>query len=261
LRGIFWLEDYRLSPYYRYIWAEDNTRDKKAYEFGIELNKRVSENALLSGTFGTLSIGSSEKFIGGAGVSIFAGRGSLNISLNTSIMTYTAELLQNKIRMTAFAISTFQRINDSVDFSGSYQLRLFSDGNKGHFMILSPAYRLTQSNPNFKIGYRLIYSNYDKHKRMGYFDPKDYISNHIFFALQHNRGNFYVYLEPFIGYQNYKRYNKTNSDLIGGGYASVGFKLSRNTWIALDFEAGNYAMQTAAGWKYYQVGVGLRHIF
>ncbi len=261
LRSVFWLNGYRLSPYYRHIWAEDNKRNKKAYEFGIELRNRLSENTLLFGSLGMSSTDSSGKLVGSVGLSIFAGRGSLNVSLNTNIMTYTAELLENRIRMTTFAISTFQNIDDNLYFNAIYQLRFFSDGNKGHFILLSPTYRLLHSNPAFRVGYRLTYSSYDKHKRMGYFDPKYYISNQVFFVFQYNKGKFYAYIEPFIGYQNYRRYGTTNNDIIGGGYASTGIKFSKNTQIAIDFEAGNYAMQTAAGWKYYQIGVALKHIF
>ena len=55
---------------------------------------------------------------------------------------------------------------------------------------------------------------------------------------------FYGYIEPYVGYQNYERYDDSHSEIFYGSTGSLGYRV--NKWLAVEGNAewGNYGGST-----------------
>jgi hypothetical protein len=100
----------------------------------------------------------------------------------------------------------------------------------------------------------LIYLDFARQTRSGYFDPDNFISPQVFTTISFEREKLYGYLEPFLGYQTFHRYGDSSNDITGGGYGLLGIRLSKHFSLEVNAEGGNYDNDTAAGWSYYLVG-------
>jgi hypothetical protein len=76
----------------------------------------------------------------------------------------------------------------------------------------------------------------------------------MFASLSFEMGRFYTDIEPYVGYQFMYRYSTETDDYFSGGSGTVGFKLLKNLSIEANGEGGNYALQSATGFTYYQFG-------
>jgi hypothetical protein len=124
--------------------------------------------------------------------------------------------------------------------------------------MLSPVYTLYPKNPRINLGYRFRYLNFNRQSGSGYFDPNDFMANQIFISLNFEHDKFYLYLEPYGGYQSFRRYGDNNTGFFGGGSGVFGFNLSKNVLLEASAEGGNYALGAAAGFNYYLVGFRLQ---
>jgi hypothetical protein len=116
-------------------------------------------------------------------------------------------------------------------------------------------YTLLTGNPHLRVGYRFRYLNFERQSRSGYFDPNDFMSHQIFVACSAETGRLYGYLEPYGGLQSFRRNGvRSNDDLFGGVSGTVGYRVTNNLRAEFNGEFGNYALQTAAGFEYYQIG-------
>jgi len=89
----------------------------------------------------------------------------------------------------------------------------------------------------------------------GYYDPSSNIAQQIFTDVSFDQGPFYGYAEPYAGHQTQRRYAVTMNDYFGGGSGTLGYKPVKSLAVEANAEGGNYAVQSAAGWEYYQLGV------
>jgi hypothetical protein len=65
------------------------------------------------------------------------------------------------------------------------------------------------------------------------------------------------YLEPYAGHQSFRRNGRKTDDFFGGAYGTFGYEISENASFEMNAEGGNYALATAAGWRYYLIGLRL----
>ncbi len=132
---------------------------------------------------------------------------------------------------------------------------IFSDNNYAHDFYLSLIYRLHLYQPSFNLGLRTRYLNFKLQSYSGYFDPNNYFTHQVFTTFYAESLKFYLYLEPYAGYQSYRRYGEKISNWIGGGTLSLGWIITRDILLEINAEGGNFSLATATGWRYYVIGL------
>lgn len=158
-------------------------------------------------------------------------------------------------------LSISQRLTDRFSLAAAHSYRNYSDGNDVNDFRLSPVYSVLTKNPTINLGYRFRYLNFNRQSGSGFFDPNDFISNQIFISLNFEHERFYFYIEPYGGYQSFRRYGENKADFFGGGSGVLGLNLSKKILLEANAEGGNYAMGAAAGFSYYWVGLRLQLSF
>jgi hypothetical protein len=96
--------------------------------------------------------------------------------------------------------------------------------------------------------------NYERQCGSGYFDPNDFMSHQFFVNVSLNRAHWYGYVEPYGGYQSFRRNNADSDDLFGGVTGTVGYRFADYVKGELSGEFGNYAVQSASVFEYFLVG-------
>jgi tetratricopeptide (TPR) repeat protein len=183
--------------------------------------------------------------------------GSMGITLAEEPLNETAELIENRIRYTAARADLSSSLADRLSLSGSLGYTDYSDDNSSYNLRLALRRFLTQENPRISVGYRFVYLDFDHQSFHGYFDPNDFVSNQIFAGTTFAYGKWSGFAELYVGYQSYRRYGEDHGDIISGGAAEVGYKLTQNITADISFEGGDSSVQTAAGFRYHLLGVRL----
>lgn len=249
-----------LSFYYKD--ASDNLSHAEAYDLSINIAKRISIQSLLNLGIGFAKGGRGDLFLTGRiGIDFYALRGQMGLNLSRNLLTDTRELIDNQIRVDLYNFYFYQMITDRWIVVGTSGYRSYSDSNKAISLNTHLKYKLNFSYPLLFVGYRFIYLDFDKHKFHGYFDPKDYFSHQLTFTFLYEKEGITLYMEPFTGYQEYKRYGKKKHEWVYGGLATLSKRLMPGLNLEVNLEGGNYAAGTATGWKYYQTGLALRYSF
>jgi Tetratricopeptide repeat len=249
---------------YRRTEASDLIRDDSADEFTANVTKKFADFAVLSADAGfaqTHASTDSTFLTGGARAVFNVLDGTAGINYSREIFTETAELINNKIRIYTTRAFFSQKVADRFSLYGSYGYRDYSDGNGAHDIQFAPAYAILRGDTALGAGYRFRYFNFRRQSGSGYFDPNDFISNGIFLTFNFERGGFYLYLEPYGGYQEFRRNGGKAHDLFGSIVGSTGYRINRNFLVEVNGEYGNYAAQTANGFRYYLVGAMLKMFF
>lgn len=261
LRYTLSIQNWNFNIDYKYIQARDNYRVKVAKMFNINSYYRDSKYTGAGLRVGLVSMkkGTFERILtGGANLEILIPRGNMGFFASRDILAETAQLLENRIRFAIFGLSFYQTYPSNISLFSAINYKTFSDKNSAIDFQSSAIYFLSRkTGKSIGVGYRLKFMDFKIQSKNGYFDPDDFVSGQLLWPFYYETGKIHVSLEPFVGFQTFKRYGKRNTDLVGGGYFTGGFKLSRNVSLELSAEGGNYAAQTAAGWKYYLIGIRL----
>ncbi len=181
---------------------------------------------------------------------------SAGLSLSNEPVTDTAQLIENRIRVTTTRIFLSRGLTDRLFLYGSYGYADYSDSNSSHDFLLSPRFTLRE-NPRVNIGYRFRYLNFDRQSFGGYFDPNDFFSNQVFVNASFEAGRYFGFVELFVGEQSFRRYAVSHNDVIYGGTATMGYKLTPHISAEVTAEGGNYALQSAAGFTSFLYGFRL----
>jgi tetratricopeptide (TPR) repeat protein len=187
--------------------------------------------------------------------------GSVGFLAAKEAYAYTAELVEKDIRALILSARFIQRPTDRITLTGNYSYRDYSDNNSSHDVQASIAY-LFHRIPAISAGYRFRYLDFDRQSYGGYFDPDNFIANSVFVNLSFWTNRVYGYLEPYVGYQTFDRYGKSESEIFYGAAGSLGYRLTDRIALEGNAEWGNYAGSGIAasgeeGWYYYQIGVRL----
>lgn len=257
-----YIKDLKVTLNYYYKIGSDRIRTSHTNDINIKLGKRL-QNSLWG--FFNLGVTQGEKsgtfLVGGGGLNKLIWRGQAGLSLNKQVLKDTRELMENKIRVYTLNLFLQQVLNDRLSLYTNYNHRWYSDNNSADFFQTSLQYKINFIKPILSIGYRVVYLNFKKQTRNGYFDPNDFLSNQIFLSIYHEIPKFYIFLEPFIGHQTFKRYGDRSSDKVYGGTGTVGIKLYDSLTLEGNLEGGNYAVGSATGWKYYQTSLFFKYSF
>jgi len=87
------------------------------------------------------------------------------------------------------------------------------------------------------------------------------MSHQALLSIDYEKDPFSIFLEPYIGYQSFKRYGERDRDVILGGLGVFRYRISRKIDGEVAVEGGNYALGATTGFNYFQFSFGLRIYF
>jgi len=252
----FWLGDQKLGFSFRHTEAADKTRSNRAEDLSLKTYARLTDriSADLGLGVSVLRDRHTSSFSSGhvrLDARVFGGTVGANIT--REVVSDTAELIENRIRLTAIGVNFNQPITDRVSVSGNYQYKDFSDGNHANDLQLVSQYAVYLS-PRIVVGHRFRLLDFLKQSRSGFFDPNNYIANRAFASLYYENRFFYTYLEGYIGYQTFRRNRVASDDTVHGGTGSIGIKPMANLAIEVNIEGGNFAAGSTSGFNYLVIG-------
>ncbi len=237
-----------------------NSSDMLSGETRTPMGRRISLGAGL-GVIRYKNDDSSDFLLGHLKADAELPRGSAGIALAREPLNETAELIEKRIRFTAARAYFSRSLAGRFSLYGGYSYRDYSDDNNSHDLLLSPRYALVQGNPRTNIGYRFRYLDFNRQSFGGYFDPNHFLSHQIFMNASFESGGYFGFAELFIGEQSFTRYGAGHNDIIYGGAANIGYKLTKSISVEANADGGNYALQTATGFKSFLYGVRLSGVW
>jgi tetratricopeptide (TPR) repeat protein len=177
----------------------------------------------------------------------------LAITMGSSMLNETSELIENHIRRTIAGFEVLQQFHDRFSLSGAYNRMRFSDGNDANDIQAQSEYKITLA-PRLAFGYRGRFLDFERNTRSGYFDPADYISHRIYSGFYLKQPRFFIDLEVYYGKQDFKRYGERTDDWIAGGAGSVGIMPVRGLVLEVNASGGDFAAGSVSGFRYFTIG-------
>jgi hypothetical protein len=184
-------------------------------------------------------------------------RGNARLTASRGVFTDTAELIEKGVRYTGGGGEIDLDLSDRITSSLKYHYRDYSDDNSSNRISGEIAYTLQRETPGLNGGYRIEYLDFRRESGSGYFDPSNFLSHRLFLALSTSWNGALLYLEPFGGFESFKRGGQNVDEFIGGGYASFSVSLSESVSLEIRGEGGNFSLDTSSGFNYYQLGASI----
>ena len=252
----YWAGNQKLGLDYRHTEATDPTRRNRAEDLSAKLYSRVTD-AMGAGAaigFSQLADRHTSTFpTGQLRVDARVLDGSIGAGMTREVLSDTAELVQNRIRMTTAGLNLQQNMTERLAVQGRYNYKSFSDGNHANELQWSTQYALNLQ-PRIVIGHRFRLLDFHEQSGSGYFDPNNYFANRGFASVYFENSIYYTYLEGYLGYETYRRYGVATDNFIHGGSGSVGIKPLANLSFEINVEGGNFAAGSTSGFNYFNVG-------
>ena len=263
LAGDFWVENQKYGLSFRHTDADDPHRNNRAEEMLLKIYSRLTDLVGAGAGIGFTQADDrhTSNFPTGhvrVDTKLFAGSAGANLTRET--LTDTAELIENRIRMTNVGLYLSQPLTDRFSVYGGYNYKSFSDGNHANDLQLVSSYAIYLA-PRIVLGYRFRLLDFLKQTHSGFFDPNNYIANRAFSSIYYENRFFYTYLEGYLGYQNFRRNDVATKEFIHGGSGSLGVKPINNLAIELNVEGGNFAAGSASGFSYFIIGPRILYRF
>jgi tetratricopeptide (TPR) repeat protein len=252
----WWIWNFRTDLHYRHTEARDGARDGRAEDAAISVYTSPAPMFGIGGGLGFNQVKvdeSADSLTGHFELDFRVFKGNLGGIFSSEILTDTAELMENRIRMTTAGFSVYQALSGRISLFGGYQRKFFSDENRAHDVHLSSEYKVAL-NPHIRVGYRFRFLDFERQSFSGFFDPDDYIANRFFSSLYLDRKPLYVYSEFFLGHQHFYRYGALNSDFIFGGAGSLGLRPIEKIYLEFYVDGGNNAAGSVTGFNYVTFG-------
>src|SRR6266550_3225999 len=263
LAGDFWVENQKYGLSFRHTDADDPTRNNRAEEMLLKIYSRLTDLVGAGAGIGFTQADDrhTSNFPTGhvrVDTKLFGGSAGANLTRET--LTDTAELIENRRRMTNVGLYLSQPLTDRFSVYGGYNYKSFSDGNHANDLQLVSSYAIYLA-PRIVLGYRFRLLDFLKQTHSGFFDPNNYIANRAFSSIYYENRFFYTYLEGYLGYQNFRRNDVATKEFIHGGSGSVGVKPVTNLAVELNVEGGNFAAGSASGFSYFIIGPRILYRF
>ena len=256
LAATYWVGNQKLGLDYRHTEATDPTRRNRAEDLSAKLYSRVTDSIGAGAAIGFSQLADRHTSTFPTGllrVDAQVPNGSVGASMTREVLSDTAELVENRIRMTSAGLGIQQTLTETLSVQGRYNYKSFSDGNHANELQLSTQYSLYLS-PRINIGHRFRLLDFHKQTGSGYFDPNNYIANRGFASLYFENRLYYTYVEGFLGYETFRRNGVASDNFIHGGSGSVGIKPLPNLSFEINIEGGNFAAGSTSGFNYINVG-------
>jgi tetratricopeptide (TPR) repeat protein len=256
LQGSFWLGNQKYGLNFRHTDASGPSRDNQAEDVLIKVYSRLNDSFGAGAAIGFTQVENHHRSTFPAGhlrvdAKLFAG--AAGASVTREVLTDTAELIDNRIRMTNVGLYVSQPLTERFSVYGAYHYKSFSDGNHANDLQLVSQYAIYLA-PRIVIGHRFRLLDFHKQSHSGFFDPNNYLANRAFVSVYYENRLLYLYSEGYIGYQTFRRDRIANDDIIHGGTSSVGIKPITNLAIEVNVEGGNFAAGSTAGFNYFIIG-------
>jgi len=185
---------------------------------------------------------------------------TLAFTMGSTMLTDTAELIDNRIRKTSAGIAVSQRIHERLLLSGAYGHMRFSDGNDANDVQMQSEFRLSLA-PRVVLGYRGRFLDFERQSRSGFFDPNNYVSHRLYSGLYLKQSKFYLDFEVYYGHQDFRRYGERTKDWIAGGSGSIGITPLRGLVLEVNASGGDFAAGTVSGFRYFTLGSYISYRF
>jgi tetratricopeptide (TPR) repeat protein len=252
----FWSGNQKFGFDYRRTDASDPARDNYADDFLLKFYSRLTDRFAAGAGVGFTRLDDRHTSTFPAGhvrldARLFAGRVGANVT--REVLTDTAELIENRIRMTSAGLYLTQPLSERFSLHAGYHYKSFSDGNHANDLQLVSQYTVFLA-PRITVGHRFRLLDFHEQSRSGFFDPNNYIANRAFSSLYYEHRLFYTYLEGYLGYETFRRNGVASDNFIHGGAGSVGFKPISNLAVELNVEGGNFAAGSTSGFSYFIIG-------
>jgi thioredoxin-like negative regulator of GroEL len=257
--------DYDINVNYLFTSAkDDNARDNESHNLLIEASSGLTESSTLGLGLGVNRDDANRdktSLIGYARIDQKMSEGKIGFIVNKYALTDTAELIENGITGLRLGVYVAKPLGGKLSLYAAYNYTYYSDNNNSNDFQLAPAYTILAGNPGITVRYTLRYQGFRRQSRSGYFDPSYILLNQLSAYLSYERGKVYMSLNPYGGYQSTERYGIYEDDIVGGGGASLGYRITRTLSLELIAEGGNSALSTTGGWNYYLAGIRLKGYF
>ncbi len=254
--AIYWAGNQKLGLDYRHTHATDPTRRNRAEDLSAKLYSRITDSIGAGATVGFSQLAdrhTSTFPTGQLRVEAKLFNGSIGAGAAREVLSDTAELVQNRIRMSTAGLYFKQNVTERASIEGRYNYKSFSDNNHANDLQLSVQYAINLQ-PRIVIGDRFRLLDFQKQSGSGYFDPNNYVANRGFASLYFENGMYYSYVEAYLGYESYRRYGTSTDNFIHGGSGSIGIKPLPNLSFEVNVEGGNFAAGSTSGFNYFNVG-------
>jgi tetratricopeptide (TPR) repeat protein len=256
LAGNFWIDNYKFGINFRHTDANDPTRDNRAEDLLFRIYSRLTDQFGAGAGIGFTQLADRHTSDFLAGHIRFDGKlfaGTAGVNVTREVLSDTAELIENRIRMTNVGLYVSQPLTERFSVYGGYNYKSFSDGNHANDLQLTTQYAIYLA-PKIMIGHRFRLLDFHKQSGSGFFDPNNYIANRAFTSIYYENKLLYTYLDGFVGYETFRRNGVASDNFIHGGTGSLGVKPMTNLAIEVNVEGGNFAAGSTAGFNYFIVG-------
>lgn len=177
------------------------------------------------------------------------------------IFDETALILDNGIIVDGLDTHAGYQMTDRTAFNLDYELKDYSDDNRSSHLQAEAWYAIRLQPMKWRIGYRHEAISFERQSGSGYFDPSQLYSNQLRFGVSKYLPNFDFNLELFYGKQSFVRFGSHQTDTVGGWYSSLNYYPGKRLGFELEWEGGNFAMQTIGGFRYQMLTVKANFIF
>lgn len=262
--GNLWLDNWRMDLNYKHTDAKDQTRHNRDEDLSLKTYLKITESFGMGGGLGVNQVDNSQtkNYLTGniqGDVNLF--NGIAGVSVTRFVFADTAQLIENKIRVTNPGLYAIQNLTDRLSLYGSYNYKDYSDRNHSNDIQVVPRYVVYSRNPKITVGYRFRYLDFNRQSNSGYFDPNSFVSHEMLPSLYFGGEKYDFFVEPYVGYQSFKRNGVKSNDIISGGSGGISYRIGERFTLELAAEGGSYALATAAGFKYYQISSKLTSFF
>ena len=250
------LGNQKLGLTFRHTDAEDKTRDNRAEDLSFRVYSNPTESLTVGAGLGFTQLRdrhTSTFPTGHLRIDTKLFRGTAGANVHREVLSDTAELIENRIRMTNLGLYISQPLTDRVSVYAGYNYKDFSDSNHANDIQLASQYAI-YLNPRINIGYRFRFLDFHTQSGSGFFDPSNYIANRVFTSYWLERDKYYTYLEGYFGYETFRRNRVASDNFIYGGSGSIGFKPISTLAIEFNAEGGTFAAGSASGFNYFVIG-------
>jgi tetratricopeptide (TPR) repeat protein len=256
LGGNFWIDNYKFGINFRHTDANDPTRDNRAEDLLFRIYSRLTDQFGAGAGIGFTQLADRHTSDFLAGHIRFDGKlfaGTAGVNVTREVLSDTAELIENRIRMTNVGLYVSQPLTERFSVYAGYNYKSFSDGNHANDLQLTTQYAIYLA-PKIMIGHRFRLLDFHEQSGSGFFDPNNYIANRAFTSIYYENKLLYTYLDGFVGYETFRRNGVASDNFIHGGTGSLGVKPMTNLAIEVNVEGGNFAAGSTAGFNYFIVG-------
>ncbi len=180
-------------------------------------------------------------------------KGKAGVSVSRDVFTETADLIRFRIRYSSARAYIAQTLWRRLDLYLGFAYKNYSDHNDSRDWRAEANYKILAGKPVVRLGYRFRHLSFNTQTEHAYFDPDTFFSSEVFASLYYEKGKFYTYVEPYTGYESYRRFGEDNHTVLIGGAGTLGLHLLDRLTFELNAGGGNFSLATVSGFKSYMV--------